>query len=118
MADIAARREARRRRILENSENRLQIISGLNKTGKFSEIRFPWSLCARNLTYNGTLIFALLSDIVERSSHKLLLLLLLTFHFEHIASSATNSSIQDILTFIGYLFFSRYVWGCSIEEIH
>lgn len=36
MADIAARREARRRRILENSENRLQIISGLNKAGKFS----------------------------------------------------------------------------------
>lgn len=28
MADIAARREARRRRILENSESRLQKISG------------------------------------------------------------------------------------------
>lgn len=31
MADAAARREARRRRILENSQNRLKLISG--KTG-------------------------------------------------------------------------------------
>ncbi|XP_034253835.1 uncharacterized protein LOC117652814 [Thrips palmi] len=31
MADAADRREARRRRILENSENRLRIISGLTK---------------------------------------------------------------------------------------
>lgn len=36
MADAAARREARRKRILENSENRLRIISGLPKVGEFS----------------------------------------------------------------------------------
>lgn len=34
MGDAADRREARRRRILENSENRLRIISGLTKVGE------------------------------------------------------------------------------------
>lgn len=37
MADAVARREARRRRILENSENRLRIISGLTKLDSSEE---------------------------------------------------------------------------------
>ncbi|XP_026290837.1 guided entry of tail-anchored proteins factor CAMLG [Frankliniella occidentalis] len=37
MAEAAARREARRRRILENSENRLRVISGLSKADDAKE---------------------------------------------------------------------------------
>ncbi|KAK3910948.1 Calcium signal-modulating cyclophilin ligand [Frankliniella fusca] len=43
MSEAAARREARRKRILENSESRLRVISGLNKTDNvevFSEDTF------------------------------------------------------------------------------
>lgn len=35
MADAAARREARRKRILENSHNRLQLISGKSSDEDF-----------------------------------------------------------------------------------
>lgn len=45
MADAAARREARRRRILENSHNRLQLISG-----KIDEESYKGHFLSQNLT--------------------------------------------------------------------
>lgn len=49
MNDVEARREARRRRILENSENRLQKISGVEKRTCGYQIEGIINL--RNLSY-------------------------------------------------------------------
>lgn len=52
MADAADRREARRKRILENSENRLRIISGLNKVGECSLLQGGEGYGRMFLTFN------------------------------------------------------------------
>jgi hypothetical protein len=58
--DVSSRREARRRRILENSENRLQKITGRNvniSKGNMSVLYYVWYIITLNTYVFAVLLF-------------------------------------------------------------